>query len=578
MVKSRDISIKDAPGEWKDQDGVVVMNETDVPTPEVMAALYAQHPEIAAITRWRQDIRGVNGLTKRDRYTTPIKIFDQFRVALDAAENDDVVSGVVDSTEAMAFSKVSFAVEDEEEEDIWNQIAADIDLDSRLREMWRDLFVVSQFYVAVLYGRKSYKVGGKTETGRKSKRVFKNLLVPIGLTMLDPLKVVPVGNFMFGQEQLAYLADRDEAVQFDEVLAGTNSSDLIVSNLITGKYEPSRSESQLIVAECGRVDTSNMYLLNPRTVFRHTVTRPQYTRFATCRMTSVFELLDMKNQLRESDRASLLGAINFIVLVKIGSDQIPGKPAEISAYASKFASGARVPVVVGDNRLSIEIITPKLDQTLKPERYNTLDSRITSRLFLILNSGNYASGTKGDNSITLSRVIASGLESRRHMIRRCLERHIFNYVYDQNDELSEKATLLFHPKRIALDFDPNYAAYIQALRDRGDVSRQTVLEQVDLDESTEAMRREREDDKWEDIFTPTNVPFHQPTVGVNGPAGPPDKKPSGPSNPKAAGRQGGGFNNGGGKNPNTGRPTGPKVAQKATPVKKTATKKAPPKE
>src|SRR5438094_251437 len=81
---------------------------------------------------------------------------NQMRMAYDAAESDDVVSSVVEATEALAFSKMGVTTEDEDEEDIWNQICADLDMDARLREIWRELFVVSQCYVAVWWDRKSY--------------------------------------------------------------------------------------------------------------------------------------------------------------------------------------------------------------------------------------------------------------------------------------------------------------------------------------------------------------------------------------------------------------------------------------
>ena len=124
--------------------------------------------------------RGSGGIFQRDRFMTPERIFDQFKVARDAALHDDVVSGVIEMTESMAFSRVSFYCEDEDQEDIWNQIARDVDLDSRLREMWRELSICSQYYVAVLYGTKDYKVRGKSEKGVKRKKEFNKIRVPLG--------------------------------------------------------------------------------------------------------------------------------------------------------------------------------------------------------------------------------------------------------------------------------------------------------------------------------------------------------------------------------------------------------------
>jgi hypothetical protein len=113
-----------------------IVNNTDIETDSIMKAFQGQHPEVAALVTWTKTASGgsgrgrLGGLFERDRYVTPHSIFDQFRVAHDAAENDDVVSGIIESTESLAFSKMGFLAEDEDEEDIWNQIASDIDLDS----------------------------------------------------------------------------------------------------------------------------------------------------------------------------------------------------------------------------------------------------------------------------------------------------------------------------------------------------------------------------------------------------------------------------------------------------------------
>src|SRR4051794_17889896 len=56
-------------------------------------------------------------LFERDRYVTPANIYEQMKLAYRAIEDDDVVSGVLESTEALAFGKVSFYADDEDEED-----------------------------------------------------------------------------------------------------------------------------------------------------------------------------------------------------------------------------------------------------------------------------------------------------------------------------------------------------------------------------------------------------------------------------------------------------------------------------
>ncbi len=188
---------------------VELINDTAIPDDAVWEAVADQLPrEYATLSRWMKSTRSPRnqGWMNRDKYVTPTHLFDQFRVAMEAAETDDTVSNVVETTEALAFNTVRVECDDPQEEDVWNQVLEDIDFDFRLREMWRELFCLSQFYVGVNWTRRDIPVTRRTEKGNKSRKVFENLVVPSGITVLDPLRVVPVGPSMFGEQSLAYVA------------------------------------------------------------------------------------------------------------------------------------------------------------------------------------------------------------------------------------------------------------------------------------------------------------------------------------------------------------------------------------
>lgn len=530
--------------EYDPEFGIAVISDGTVSTEELMPHLkqeiMRQDPEVAALRQWAMSSQGSGRkgtIFHRDRFVTPETIFDKFRLAADAVRSDDIVSNVVETTEQLAFKRIAMECEDEIEEDIWNQIIDDLNLSERLREGWREMFTVSQCYPAVLYESKTYKAS-------KSKKRFGQLRVPTGITYLDPLKVIPVGNFMFGQETLIYLADRGEVKNFDDVLADENSSDLTVKQLIAGAYdirgEEKKNERKLITDVTGVTDLDGRtFVLNPRNVWRITATRPSYRRFADVRMESVFELLDLKHLLREMDRATILGSTNAIILVKKGDDKKPAQPAEIQAAAAQIKTTSRVPIIVSDHRLEIEIIHPENDY-LSTEKYNGIDSRITSRLYQVLATGNYSSGTSSDDSLKLLRVIASSMEARRDQIRDSFMNHVFNETWRSNPKLVSQPKMAFYPRRIALDFDPNIATFLQALRDRGDISRATILAELDILEHDEAIKREREAKHYDKIFTPTNVPHDT----------------------KAAGAAGGGNNNGGGRNADSNRGNPPDARNK----------------
>lgn len=130
--------------------------------------------------------------------------------------------------------------------------------------------------------------------------------VPLGVTILDPMKIVPVGTTLFNREKLAYVADRGETDIINQVLNG-ESQDPIIQGLIVAPYTPANDAERKELVDVlpdGRNGVERLYLMNPQNVFRHTATKPGYQRFANVRMKSVFELLDLKHQLRQMDRSA----------------------------------------------------------------------------------------------------------------------------------------------------------------------------------------------------------------------------------------------------------------------------------
>lgn len=535
------------------EDGVpVIINETDVADSEIMEALMKQHPEFAVLEKWGStSTRRPNGIFQRDRYINPKTIFDKFRVAHQAVEQDDVVSGVCETTEQLAFKRIAMECDDIDEQSVWNDVINDLDITNIMRQIWREIFICSQAYPAVIYGVRDYKVKGRTASGNKKKKQYNRVRVPIGISLLDPLKVVPVGNFMFGKERLAYIADADEVTLFGKALEGQD--DVVLNQLIESKYKPNRVEAREINKLVGQSVSNRLFLLKEDSVWRITATRPDYQRFASVRMESVFELLDLKHQLREMDRAGILGTTNAIILVKKGDKDQPARPGEIEQLATQVKTSSRVPIIVGDHRIEIEIITPKTDKTLSPERYNGLDSRITSRLFQILSTGNYAAGTATDDSIKLLRVVAASMEARRDIVRDSLMTHVFTPAFEKNAQLFTEPEMQFYPRRIALDFDPTIAQFMQDLRDRGDISRETILAELDIIEENEAIKRQREAEYYDHIFQPTTVPYSANPGAGSGTEDPEDPESDIPQqspqyvDTKTAGRRQGGRKNNGGR-------------------------------
>ena len=508
-----------------------------------------------------------------------------------AVENDDILSTLADVLEGLMWQKCRFELIDTDQQDVWNQWAADVNLDGQLRRMGREEFKVSQFYVGLWWERKIYSVqedeisdqidkfeaerdkreydeqvkkrealiaanknnpdfieppeipepkdDGPGRGNRKRKKKFP-VNVPTEMTIFDPTKVMPVGTLMFGRERFAYIANEFEHIAFESVMRG-EQVDGTVLQLIEGKYTPTPMD----IAACAElgVDHTRLWLFKRDALFRHTLTKADYERYAPVRLKSVLPLLEMKEHLRASDRAALIGNTNFIVVITKGTDKLPAKPTEIANLQEQARTIARLPVLVGDHRLHVEIISPSTDNTLIESRWETLDSRLVFRALQtfspVIQGGGGGGGSAGVSE--MSRVVARGLESRRHMIVRSLQKHIFKLVLEKNEGvLDEMPTLAFAPKRITLDFSADIINGILKLRDRGDISRETTLEELDFDQDNEVLRRARERVLHDRVFE-SQTPFSSPGANPYAAPGqqPPQLQPGGqPPAPKPGGNVG----------------------------------------
>lgn len=544
--------------------------------------------EIAsAIGNWSRQMGSTlnNGsMFFRNRYNLTSNVFDQMIQCSDAVEYDDVLSSVGESVEGLAFSRLSMEAIDPDQEDLWNQIAEDINLETRIREMWRELYKCSQFYVAIDWQQKTYRVRNNSipqaaqenepvqvvpgaedldPTGlpkptppakapRKRRKQFA-VTVPGGLTILDPGKVLPVGQLFFGHERFAYIASPMEDEAFRAVFEG-KGSDPTVLKMFDGPYTPTIKELAYITQGSsrrsgggdledypqGRDNHVNLWLFKKDVIFRHSLTRAQYERFASVRLKPALPLLDMKANLRAADRAALIGATNFIIVLKRGSDKYPARPGEVDQLREQAKVVARMPILVGDHRLSVEIVTPNTDNVLNGERYDTIDRRlimIALHSFRLSQGGSEARTASNDDD-----QIARGIEARRASLSRSISDALLRATVKKNAGIiDEVPKLSYHPKRVMITLDPKMQALIIQLRQSGDISRETELDEFNLDQEIEYERRKRE--KGVDDVFQSSVPFSSPD-----------------SNPFATGTQGGRPIGGGGagmpSTPAAGNPTG----------------------
>jgi hypothetical protein len=544
------------------------VNEAGV-SEDVVDDLKTNREIASVIEKWSQSLsanapQSVD-MFNRARWQTAKHIFTEMSQCAWAVENDDILSTLADVVEGLMFQKCRFELYDVDQQDIWAQWGKEVDLDSRLREIAREIFKVSQVYVGLWWEKRIYNVRDnpiqetidefqavekekraaeakqnaeltgmpappappvedvKKGGNRKRKKKFP-VEVPTAITTFEPCKVVPVGQLMFGRERFAYVATRDEHDAFASVLSG-DVVDGTVLQLIERKYEPT-AQDRVACGELG-VDHSRLWLFKKDACFRHTLTKASYERFAPVRLKPILPILEMKSHLRNSDRATLIGNTNFIVVITKGTDKLPAKPSEITNLQEQARVIARLPVLVGDHRLHVEIVAPLTDNTLIESRWQTLDSRLVFKALMTFSPVTQGGNSGGAGVSEMSRVVSKGMESRRHMIVRSLERHVFQMILDRNESvLDEAPSLEFTPKRITLDFNADVIGQILKVRDRGDISRETMLEELDYDQDAEVLRRARERAMYDDVFnsatphaSPTQQPFQPGQPGQQQPAG-----------------------------------------------------------
>ncbi len=479
------------------------------------------------------------GMFNRQLYAAPKGPYDQMRLARIAVREDDIVSGLADGSEALAFDGgLKWESANPDDADVFNQMSRDLNLDRKIREMWREQFSVDQFVCAKLWDTKEYTVRGKTDKGNKKKKKY-SVYVPTRLTLLRPENVVPIGFGPLREDDLAWQATVNEIGNYTSAVQD-DKLDPLMQAFFTGEYHPGLDESAELTG--WGVTIHRLLRMNPQWVFRHTSTRADYQKFPDLRLQSVFGLLDIKRQLMASDRVTLIGAANYILLIRKGTPDHPATQEELTNLKGNYNFIAKLPVIISDHRLEIDVIAPKLDFVLRADAYDTIDQRILARVLSTFSSPSGA-GTGGSTSTTYADVLASAIQSRRHMIKRTLEQELSKAICEHpknKDLFEEQPSLVFTPRTVTVGTNQAFLAAMLALRTQREISRDTILEYMGLDQATEAQRLELEDKIYDDIFK-TEIPFNgQP--GAAGPNAPkaPAKTPNGTAEaPGVSGARGG---------------------------------------
>lgn len=529
------------------QRGAIV-NETDLPDDVIEDAVTTyieEHASVLGVSRGStfQNYANEGSLLNRSKFRTPGNVFEEIMLARDLAERDDDVGAAMGTMIATAFEEGMRNVhQDEVTVALFDKAAKHAKLDAQFPEMYRELLIAGSVTTATIFQRTSIQFQPQ---GAERQRT-RGLVVPrIGILPAEHIRVVD--EDIFGTGTLAYVPmtgaqERWLREMFADETTPARRAEMrrlnpVLAALLTEQIRVPWQDVAISSLEHPDPPLGDyMYKLNPSMVARVTFPKGAW-RYPRPLLTRNFALLEAKRLLNIMDFALLQGGANFLVIVKKGTDQKPAKQDEIDNLRETIKRATRTGVVVGDHRLSVEIITPNLTELLNESKRKLVGRKLAMALMRVPEASVDNPGTEGMKVEVefATRVISND----RRLLRRHIENEVYEEIVNRNpNHFASGPASIWQPK-LVLQGTNYFTDYILKLRDRGDISRRSTIEAGGFDYDAEVQQRKREKASGDDrALTPPPVPF----TATSGGAGPQDNgggRPagSGPNNGAAGARQ-----------------------------------------
>ncbi len=495
-----------------------VVNETGLPDEMVMGATRTFFEEHSAMSRGATDFQLYNNrsgsLLARSEYQAPTNVIEEIRLARDLAERDDDVRETIGAMIALAFSEgMENFQEDERTLAAFNATCEFMNMDGRLKEMYREYLIASQFTTVSLFTSTALDI--EPPTGNRA--LGRLVSVPmVGVLPSENIRVI--GNDMFGKAQLAY-DPPDERLRMwleeyfsDSITPARKDAmrrqDPVSAYMFTGVKEidplAPREEQP---SEWGNY---KLFLLNPRACHRTTMPKGSW-KYPRPLLTANFALLEAKRLLNIMDYALLQGGSNFIVVAKKGSDQRPAQPEEVANLREVVRRASRTGVIVGDHRLTFEIITPKLDELLNEKKRRLLGRKIAMVMLRLPETSDQESGSSSES--LEAEIAPRVIESDRRDIKRHVEGNIYSETAKRNPRIFKGRASMWFPK-IILQGTQYFTDFVLKLRDRGDIPRSWAVAAAGFSWEAAVQVRKGELARGEDeIMQPGTVPHSSEESG-----------------------------------------------------------------
>lgn len=529
-----------------DNRGMVV-NETDLPdhvVTEAVGTFFEEHASMLGVggaTSFQSYANNGGSLLTRSRFRVPSNVLEEVILARDLAERDDDVGSVIGALLALAFGDgMRNQHADEITVALFDEIARLSDLDMAFQEMYREYLIAGQFTTATLFSQE--EVSYLPASGDRTRN--RTISSP-NIGVIPAEQVVVLDNDMFRTAALWYrpansaqetwlrefFAERTTAARKSEM----RRQDPVLTFLLTEmrRVDPTTVNAIYMSEVYNPASGEWVFRLNPTSVARTTLPKGSWPHPRPL-MTRNFPLLEAKRLLNLMDYALLEGGSNFLVVAKKGSDLRPALPVEIENLQGTIRRAARSGVLVGDHRLSIEIITPDMTELLNPEKRKMLGAKLAKAL---LRLPDFEEGTGNQAAANSIEIMSRVIQSDRRAVKRHVENRIYSECAKRIEPINSPATLWF--PRIILQGTNFFTDMVLKLRDRGDISRRSAIETAGFSYDFELSQRKIEKSRGDDrVMTPAEVPF-------SGGAGPQDNGAGRPRGTSSGNGAPGGKSSGG---------------------------------
>lgn len=497
-------------------DRGTVVNETDLPDDVVLDAVseFASMAWGRGESTFQSYANNQGSLLARSQYKTPANVIDEIKLARSMADRDDDVRAAINWCIAAAFSEgMRNFHDDEQTQELFNAVSRNMQQDRAHKEFYREYLISGQLNTMMLFTRErlEYRPFGAEETKEES------IAAPLaGVLHAENIRIL--GSDAFGTGGLYYDPDNEKLRAWLEEYFGKGTEpsrkhalglqDRVAANLFTGVIDVDPWADEMRETPCSGY---RLYKLNERLVHRMTMPKGEF-KYPVPPLTANFALLEAKRLLNIMDYALLQGGSNFIVIAKKGDKDRPALPEEIDNLKQVVRTASRTGVIVGDHRLTFEIVTPDLSELLNAEKRRLLGRKLAMALLRTPEHGTedpQGEGMKADLEM-MARVITSDRED----IKRHVEGHIYEEVVKRNKQVFKKGPAdLWFPK-VILQGSQWFTDYVLKLRDRGDIPRGWAAEAAGYNWGAAIAQREREvDQDIDEKMAPAAVPFSSPEMG-----------------------------------------------------------------